>query len=101
MDVSEAGSARVCGVDDCARLLPTLSDPREASGPRIGRIPLACDRPLWAVSTANPKYYLFHPPVSVLLISLGQYLTDRYSNDCLVLGAFRVRVRVNYVSPKR
>ena len=34
-------SASVYGVGDCARLVPTLSDPRETSGPRIDRIPLA------------------------------------------------------------
>ena len=33
------GSRRACGVGDCTRLLPTLSDLREASGPRIDRIP--------------------------------------------------------------
>ena len=34
-------SADVCGVGDCARLVLTLSDPRETSGPRIDRIPPA------------------------------------------------------------
>ena len=33
------GSRRACGIGACARLLPTKSDPRETSGPRIDRIP--------------------------------------------------------------
>ena len=33
------GSRRACGLGDCPRLLPTKSDPRETSGPRIDRIP--------------------------------------------------------------
>ena len=41
-DVSYSGSG---GVGDCPRLIPTLSDPRETSGPRIDRIPPA--RPPW------------------------------------------------------
>ena len=39
------GSARACGVGDCARLIPTLGNPRETSGPRIDRIPPT--RPSW------------------------------------------------------
>ena len=39
------GSRRACAVGDCPRLLPTKSDPRETSGPRIDRIPPT--RPSW------------------------------------------------------
>ena len=39
------GSRRACGVGVCERLVPTLSDPRETSGPRIDRIPST--RPPW------------------------------------------------------
>jgi len=44
-DVSEAGSARTRGVGDCTRLVPTSSDLRATSGPRIDRIPPT--RPSW------------------------------------------------------
>jgi hypothetical protein len=43
--VSTDGSARACGVGDCARLVPSLSGPRETSGPQIDRIPAT--RPPW------------------------------------------------------
>ena len=43
--VSIDGSARACAVADCTCLLPSLSGPRETSGPRIDRIPPA--RPSW------------------------------------------------------
>ena len=39
------GSRRACGVGACPRLLPTKSDPRETSGPRIDRFPPT--RPPW------------------------------------------------------
>ena len=39
------GSARACGVGDCPRLVSTLGDSRETSGPRIDRIPPT--RPPW------------------------------------------------------
>ena len=38
-DVSLAGSARARAVGDCTCTVPTLSDPRETSGPRIDRFP--------------------------------------------------------------
>ena len=41
-DVSYSGSG---GVGDCPRLISTLGDPRETSGPRIDRIPST--RPPW------------------------------------------------------
>ena len=53
VDVSEARSAHVCGIGDCIRLVPTLSDPRETSGPRIDRIPPA--RLTKCLSTANQE----------------------------------------------
>ena len=43
--VCTEGSRRACGVGACPRLLPTKSDPRETSGPRIDRIPPT--RPPW------------------------------------------------------
>ena len=42
-----------CGVGDCARLPPTIGDPRETSGPRIDRIPLA--RPPYTVGRPRPR----------------------------------------------
>ena len=55
------GSARVCGVGDCTRLVPTLGDPRETSGPRIDRIPPA--RPPWRVGQYRElkKIFFFAP----------------------------------------
>ena len=44
-DVSEAGSARACGVGDCKCLPPILSGLGDTSGPRIDRIPPTC--PPW------------------------------------------------------
>ena len=38
-DVSYSGSGGVGGVGGCTRPVPTLSNPRETSGPRIDRIP--------------------------------------------------------------
>ena len=43
--VSTDGSARACAVGDCTCIVPTLSDPRETSGPRIDKNPPA--RPPW------------------------------------------------------
>ena len=43
--VSTDGSARACGVGDCACIVPTLGDAGETSGPRIDRIPPT--RPPW------------------------------------------------------
>ena len=48
--VSTDGSARVRGVGVCARLVPTLSGPRDTSGPRMDRI-LQLQPPHYA---ANP-----------------------------------------------
>ena len=49
-------SAGVCGVGDCTRLLETLSDLRETSGPRIDRIPLV---QLTTFSTADQEIIFF------------------------------------------
>ena len=65
-------SASVSSVGDCARLVPTLSDPGETAGPRIDRIPPT------RLTTSAPriKKLLFCPPISVPLISLDQYPTE-------------------------
>ena len=47
------GSGRACGVGACVRLVPTLSDPRETSGPRIDRIPPT--RPPASVASRAPR----------------------------------------------
>ena len=44
--VCTAGSPRACGVGVCTCIVPTLSELRETSGPRIDRIPLARPTPL-------------------------------------------------------
>ena len=44
-DVSYSGSGGVGGVGVCTRPVPTLSNPRDTSGPRIDRIPPT--RPPW------------------------------------------------------
>ena len=72
-------SASVCGVGDCTRLVPTLTDPRETPGPRIDRIPPA----RLATSVPRIKKSIFGPPISFPLISLVQYPTKRYSNGCM------------------
>ena len=51
-------SAGVYGVGDCARLVLTLGDPREISGPRIDRIPLV---QLTTFSTADQEINFFAP----------------------------------------
>ena len=85
-------SADVCGVGDCARLVLTLSDPRETSGPRIDRIPLALADHFGIVSAVNKKITFLRPPVSVPSITLDQYLTERYSNK--YMGRFAETVNV-------
>ena len=57
-DVSEAGSGGASGLADYTLLLPTLSDLRETSGPRIDSIPLA------RLTTSAPriKKLFFLPP---------------------------------------
>ena len=58
------GSGRACGVGDCPRLVPTLGDRRETSGPRIDRIPPA--RPaLVASSISRIKKINFFGPQEV------------------------------------
>jgi len=42
------------------------------------------------VSTANKKILAFRLPVSVPLISLGRYLTERYSDGCMARPAENV-----------
>ena len=55
------GSAHACGVGDYPRLLATLGDPRETSGPRIDRIPPA--RPPWRDRQYRElKKIFFWPP---------------------------------------
>ena len=62
------GSARACSVGACPRLVPSRSDFRETSGPRIDRIPLA--RPTTLVARRRPriKFFFFDP----------QEVSDRY-----------------------
>ena len=52
------GSAHVYGVGDCARLVPTLNDPRETCGPRIDPIPPA----RLTASAPRIKKLFFSPP---------------------------------------
>ena len=55
------GSRRACGIGDCTRLVPTLGDPRETSGPRIDRIPPT--RPPWRRRQYRElKKLIFSPP---------------------------------------
>ena len=51
--VSTDGSGRARGVGVCPRLIPTLGDPRETSGPRIDRIPST--RPSWCPYRESKK----------------------------------------------
>ena len=77
-DVSYSGSG---GVGDCPRLISTLGDPRETSGPRIDRIPLT--RPSWwRRQLATQEIYCFWHPVRGPLVSLDHERTERYSNGC-------------------
>ena len=60
-DVPHSRSGGVGGVGDCPRLLPTKSDPRETSGPRIDRIPST--RPPWRRRQFREfKKLFFSPP---------------------------------------
>ena len=59
--VSTDGSARACGVGVCARLVPTLSGPRDTSGPGIDRIP-PTRPPWWRRQYRELKNYFFSPP---------------------------------------
>ena len=77
-DVSYSGSG---GVGDCPRLISTLGDPRETSGPRIDRIPLT--RPSWwRRQLATQEIYCFWHPVRGPLVSLDHERTERYSKSC-------------------
>ena len=55
------GSARACGVGDCTCIIPTLTDLRKASGPRLDRIQPA--RPSWRDrQNRELKKRVFSPP---------------------------------------
>ena len=54
------GSARACGVGDCPRLIPTLGNLGETSGPRIDRIPST--RPPWRRRQFRELKKLFFSP---------------------------------------
>ena len=70
--VCVTGTHCVCGTGDCTRLAPTLSDPRETSGPRIDRIPLA------RLTTSAPRIKkLFFSPSSKRSIDLFGPVSNR------------------------
>ena len=61
-----------CGVGSCTRLVPTTSDPRETSEPRIDRIPLA------RLTTPAPRIKkLFFSPSSNLPNDLFGLVSNR------------------------
>ena len=70
----------------CRRLHATTADPKRTPGDlraanrqdSIGAAVMA-GRSISRIK----KYYFFRPPVSVPLISLDQYRTERYSDDCM------------------
>ena len=55
------GSRRACGVGACARLVATLGDPGETSGPRIDRIP-STRPPWWRRQYRELKKLIFSAP---------------------------------------
>ena len=59
--VSIDGSARACGVGDSPRRVPTQSDFRETSGPRIDRIP-STRPPWWRRQYRELKKLIFSAP---------------------------------------
>ncbi len=80
--VSTDGRARVCGVGACACKVTTSTDLREASGPRVDRIPLARPTTL-ARRHREINYFFFWAPGVVVSISLDHERTERYSNGCV------------------
>ena len=62
-DGSYTGSGGVSGVGDCTCIIPTLTDLRKASGPRIDRIQPA--RPSWRGRQYRElKKIIFSPPIT-------------------------------------
>ena len=76
------GNAHACGVGDYPCLVTTLGDLGETSGPRIDRNP-PTRLPWWRRQYRELKKYFFRPSVSVQLISLDQWRTEGYSNNCM------------------
>ena len=66
--VSTDGSARAYDVGACARLVPSLSAPRETWGPRIDRIPST--QPSWRDRQYRELKKLFFSPPSKCPIDL-------------------------------
>ncbi len=60
--VSTDGRARVCGVGACACKVTTSTDLREASGPRIDRIPPTRPPPWWRRQYRDIKKLIFLTP---------------------------------------
>ena len=74
-DVSYSGSGGVGGVCVCTRPVPTLSNPRETSGPRIDRIPPT--RPSWRDRQYRELKKIFFSPPSKCLIDLFGPVANR------------------------
>ena len=73
--VDYAPSPGACGVGACARLVPSISGPRETSGPRIDRIPPA--RPSWPDRQYRELKKLFFSPPSKCPIDLFGPVANR------------------------
>ena len=58
-------SGGACAIGDCTCIVPTLSDPRATSGPRIDRIPAGAAAMERRRSSPRIKKYFFRPPVRV------------------------------------
>ena len=82
-DVYFVGSARVGGVGDCARLVPTLGGLGNTSGQQINRIPQA--RPSWWESSISRiKKNNFFAPQEVSYCSLGTSIERKDTKRLLV-----------------
>ena len=73
--ISTDGSARACGVGDCTCPIPTKSDFRETSGPRIDGIPPT--RPSWRDCQYRELKKIFFSPPSKCPIDLFGPVSNR------------------------
>ena len=86
--VCTEGSRRACGVGACPRLLPTKSDPRETSGPRIDRIP-PTRPPWWRRQFRELKKLIFSAPSKCPIDFCGPLGNRMILKQSLLTGGLR------------
>ena len=99
------GSGRAFGVGAYARLLPTKSDPRETSGPRIDRIP-PTRPPWWDRQYRDIKKLIFSPPSKCPIVlsgpvANGTILKQMHGVFCIkLLNGFSKARKIQRTLPK-